>query len=359
LRLECYTTYHVSKALANPMVTSAYRVDHLENVVLECQSDGLSGVGYVFAFTAVEARALRMLIEQLAEDCRQLPDCSPIEVWHQLRSRHQFSGPGGLPLMALACLDTALWDLHAQRAGMPLYMLLGSIKTTLPVYATGGGLACTSGELVNDAIAAKERGYHAFKMKVGRPRWREDVDRVRAVREAIGDDMQLMADANQAWSLKDALQVASALSEFGLTWLEEPVDALDVEAAARLTRELSTPIAAGESVFGPEGLAELISGHATDVIMPNLMRCGGPTAFSIISSYAYLSGTPVSSHTFAEISCHLVAAAPTGTMIEHLPGWWDDLFDNQPIIRAGELELTKRPGLGLQVSSDTKRRSER
>lgn len=159
------------------------------------------------------------------------------------------------------------------------------------------------------------------------------MERVRRVRAALNPATRLLVDANQGWSRLDALAAARALDEFGLFWLEEPVDVADVTGMARVAAAIRTPAAAGESVFGTEGMRPLIEQNAAAVLMPDLQHCGGPTGFLLAAAQAQLAGLPVSNPLFIEASIHLLAACPNALIVEYMSGWWDDLFDRPSDIR--------------------------
>jgi mandelate racemase len=255
-------------------------------------------------------------------------------------------------MLALSAIDTALWDLHARAAGLPLYRMLGGSPAPLPVYAQPGWLSLSEEELVTEALAVQEQGFGHYKMRVGSPDWRHDVERVSRVREALDPATQLLVDANQGWSRIEALTAARALDDLGLFWIEEPVDVEDLAGMARIAAAIRTPVAAGESVFGTEGMRPLIEHDAAAVLMPDLQHCGGPTGFLLAAAQAQLAGLPISNHLFIEVSIHLLAACPNAYIVEYMPGWWDDLFHQPPDIRNGSLRPSDEPGIGVRFRDD-------
>jgi mandelate racemase len=186
-------------------------------------------------------------------------------------------------------------------------------------------------------------------MKVGSKDWRGDIDRVTYVVESV-KGIEVMVDANQAWDADTAIEAGQALQEVGVYWLEEPVDVNDVDGCARVAASLGLRIASGESIFTRHGFKPLIERRAVDVLMPDVMRCGGPTEFMQIAAMADARVLPVSSHLFTEISAHLIAASPAGTLVEYIPGWFDDLFEGVPTIKDGSMTLSETPGLGFAFS---------
>jgi mandelate racemase len=258
--------------------------------------------------------------------------------------------------MALSVVDTALWDLLAQQAGLPLFRLLGaSSDTRLPVYITGGWLGSSKEELAEEAVSVRDRGFGHYKMKVGHADWRLDVERVEYVRGIAGDGLALMVDANQAWSVQDAIAAGRAFAELGVTWLEEPIPVEDVAGCARVTAAVDVPVASGESLYTRHGFLPLVEHRAADVLMPDLMRSGGPSEFLQIAALGETHAMPVSSHAFQEISAHLMAACPNAGLVEVIPGWSDGLFDTPPLVFDGHIHLSERPGLGFKLAEQAVR----
>ena len=348
--LQSFRTHQVSVPLGRRMTNGSFEFEAVEHVLLELDVGDATGIGYAFAFERRQAEAIRVMVVDLAETLVGRSVEAVRAVWGGLWQRLGYIGHAGPPVMALSVVDTALWDLLAQRAGLPLFRLLGASRSSLPVYATGGWLGYSREELVEEALALRERGFAHYKMKVGHSDWRIDVDRVGHLIEAVGDGMSVMVDANQGWSVPQAIAAGRALQALGVTWFEEPVDVEDVEGSARVAAEIDIPVAAGESLFTRHDFMRLIGRRAADVAMPDLMRSGGPGEFMHIATLADWNDMPVSSHAFTEVSAHLMAACPNAGLVELIPGWADDLFDTPPEIRDGRVHLPERPGLGFKFA---------
>lgn len=333
------------------MVNGSFAFDKIEHVLLELDVGDAVGSGYAFAFEPHQAEAIRAMVIDLVEPLVGTPVANVRAIWADLWRRLNYIGQAGPPIMALAVVDTAIWDLLAQRAEVPLYQYLDGTTDSVPVYATGGWLSYSKEELVEEAERFRARQVAGYKMKVGHPDWRVDVDRVEHVRAAIGDDMQLLVDANQAWGVSEAIAAGRALGELGVTWLEEPVVAQDVDGCARVSEALEVAVATGESVFTRYGFIPLIERGAADVLMPDVTRCGGPTEFLEVAALADAQQIPISSHAFTEISAHLMAACPNASMVEWIPGWSDALFDRPLGVADGRLSLPRGPGLGVRYSA--------
>jgi L-alanine-DL-glutamate epimerase-like enolase superfamily enzyme len=348
--IDSITTHHISLPLERELRTAIHRIGTIENVLVEISAGGLRGIGYAFTFNKAQANAVRHMVHDLAGSLVGADERSIRAHYSAMTMQLNFTGDAGIGMLALSALDTALWDLHARRAGMPLFRLLGGDRTDLPVYATGGWTSYPVEQLVEEGLAYREQGYRHYKIKIGMPDWREDVARVHRLRAALGDDVRIQVDANQAWNRIDALDAGRAFQEAGVHWYEEPVSAADIEGSAELARVLDVPIATGETIHGLAGFRPLVEGGAADVLMPDVMRVGGVTGFLEVAGFAAAHHQVVSSHTFTEVSAHIMAALPNATLVEYIPGWWDRMFEDAPAVTGGEIHLTESPGLGFTFS---------
>jgi L-talarate/galactarate dehydratase len=259
-------------------------------------------------------------------------------------------GRSGLATQAIAAFDVALWDLKAKRASLPLSKLLGSYRDSVRTYNTSGGFLHTPIEQVlENSAAALEAGIGGIKLKVGQPDWRTDVARVTAVREYLDDDVPLMVDANQQWDRASAMRMGRIFEEFGLVWIEEPLDAYDAEGHAQLARALDTSIATGEMLASLAEHARLIEVGAADIVQPDAPRIGGITQFLKLAALTESKQLEIAPHFAMEIHCHLAAAYPIEPWVEHFD-WLDPLFNEHLETRDGRMWVSDRPGLGFTLS---------
>lgn len=311
--------------------------------------EGLEGIGYTFMGWAISG-ALRTAVEELGS---LLVGQNPlaIEAIHErLRAAAGTAGPGGIFTLAVAAIDIALWDIKGKAAGLPVATIAGGYRTKAPVYASGALMReFPLDHCVKAARRLVERGYRQVKMQLalpGRPSVRAEVERVREIRQAIGPDIELMADVNQRWDVRQALSIGSRIEEFGLYWLEDPVACDDYAGLAAVTEALKTPVAAGEYVYGSVPFRHMLEARSVDVPMADVMRTGGITGWLKIAAMAEAFNLPIVSHLYPELSVHLVCAVPNGLTIENMP-WSDRLFQEVPRPAAGELAVPDKPGLGL------------
>ena len=259
-------------------------------------------------------------------------------------------GRSGVATQAIAAIDIALWDLKAKRADLPLAKLLGAHRDSVRTYNTSGGfLHAPIEEIKERASKSLADGIGGIKIKVGQPDTRIDLARVQAVREHLGDEVPLMVDANQQWDRPTALRFGRVLEQFGLVWIEEPLDAYDAEGHAQLAAALDTPIATGEMLSSVTEHVRLIEARAADIIQPDAPRIGGITPFLRLAALADHHGLQLAPHFAMEIHLHLAAAYPREPWVEHFE-WLDPLFNERLETLDGRMLVPDRPGLGFTTS---------
>lgn len=315
-------------------------------------TEGFSGIGFSYSKRgggpAQYAHAKEIAEAALGEDPNDIA-----KLYTKLLWAGASVGRSGLATQALAAIDVALYDLKAKRAELPLAKFLGSHRDSVRTYNTSGGfLNASIDEVKERASKSLEDGIGGIKIKVGLPDSAEDLRRVSAVREHIGD-APLMVDANQQWDRATALRMGRTLDELGLVWIEEPLDAYDVEGHARLTRTLDTPIATGEMLSSVAEHRALIDARACDIVQPDAPRVGGITQFMRLLTLADEAGLDIAPHFAMEIHLHLAACYPRETWVEHFD-WLDPLFNERLETKDGRMIVPDRPGLGITLSDQAR-----
>ncbi len=342
----------LSFPLDPPFRAAVALISSITFVVAELRTAcGACGIGYGFAFHPSDARAVREIAVSLGELLSGEPPTDAERLWGRMWDRLVFLGQSGAGVSALAILDMAIWDLRGQLSGLPLWALLGRARAKVPVYGSGGSLAVSLPDLVAEMEAHASAGYPAVKMKIGQERLADDVKRVRAVRRAIGADKRIILDANQQWTAKLAIAAASRFADCDIWWLEEPVPAADIEGCATVARNVPFAIATGETNFTPAEFTRLIDARAADILMPNLQRIGGITAWRKVAAAAELRGLDVASHVYPEIGVHLIASAPNGLTLEIIP-WWPRFSIERLNIEGGMAKASDAPGIGITLDRD-------
>jgi L-alanine-DL-glutamate epimerase-like enolase superfamily enzyme len=316
-------------------------------------ADGAQGVGYAYTIGTGGSSVMALLKDHLAP---RLPgrDAREVEaIWRDLLFATHATSVGALTSLALAAVDTALWDLRCKRANEPLWRLAGGAQASVPVYTTEGGwLHHDTDTLVREALAAKELGFKGAKLKVGKPHVSEDVARLRAVREAVGDDFELLVDANQCFTVGEALRRAPRYADLGIGWLEEPLPADDLAGHVKLAQQAALPIAVGESLYSPGQFGDYLRAGACHVVQVDVARVGGITPWLKVAHAAEACNTAVAPHFLMELHVGLCAAVPNAAWLEHIPQL-DAVATSRVAIEGGRARPSEAPGLGIAWDLDS------
>ena len=312
--------------------------------------DGYEGIGFGYSKRAggpgMYAHAKEIAPNLLGEDPNDIA-----KIFTKLLWAGASMGRSGMTTQAIAPFDIALWDLKAKRAKLPLAKLLGAHRDSVQCYNTSGGYLHTPLDQVLENVAiSRESGIGGIKIKVGQPDLPTDIQRVSAVRKLLGDSFPLMVDANQQWDRPKAMRACRAFEDFGLTWIEEPLDAYDFEGHAQLAERFDTAIATGEMLTSFGEHAQLIMSNGSDFIQPDAPRVGGITPFLQIMALGAFKGRKLAPHFAMEIHLHLAAAYPEEPWLEHFE-WLGPMFNEQLDLRDGRMWVPDRPGLGFTLSA--------
>ncbi|PPJ46726.1 mandelate racemase/muconate lactonizing enzyme family protein [Rhizobium sp. KAs_5_22] len=315
-------------------------------------SDGATGTGYSYTIGTGGSSAMRLLADHLAPRLIGR-DADQIEaIWHELEFATHATTIGAITAIALAAIDTALWDLRARKQGLPLWKLAGGAKDRCPLYTTEGGwLHLPAEALVEDALDAKAKGFRGSKVKIGKPHGSEDFARLSAVRKAVGDDYEIMTDANQGFAVDEVIRRAERLRELDLAWLEEPLPADDIDSHVRLNRSTSTPIAVGESLYSIRHFREYMQKGACSIVQVDAGRIGGITPWLKVAHAAEAFDMPVCPHFLMELHVSLTCAVQNGKYVEYIPQL-DDITTSRLVIEDGQALAPTTPGLGIEWDWD-------
>ena len=310
-------------------------------------ADGAQGVGYTYTIGTGGSSVVALLRDHLAPQLLRR-DASEIErSWKDLFFHTHATAVGAITSLALAAIDTALWDLKCRRAGLPLWQCAGGAQPRVPVYTTEGGwLHHSAQQLVDEAQSAKAQGFRGAKMKVGRPSIAEDVARLAGVREAVGDAFDIMVDANQAFSVSEARRRAHAYAPLMLAWLEEPLPAEDVGGHVELAAVATMPIAVGESLYHPSHFRVYLERRACSIVQVDCARIGGITPWLKVAHLAETFNVAVCPHFLMELHVSLTAAVPNGAWVEYIPQL-DAITTSRLAIEDGCAVPPQSPGLGI------------
>ena len=336
------------------LVPSAPRED-ADYVTLTLRTDdGVEGIAYAGFASTLVTKALKEVVDALAGETIGSDPQATEAIGRRLLARAGGGSPAGLVTRAVSAIDVALWDIKGKALGLPVWKLLGAQSGVVPTYASGylwrhydlEALASTAAGLVS-------QGFRAMKFRMGAEATADaELARLRTMREAVGDGVDLMVDINQGWDVNRAVAVGRGMAEYGLFWLEDPTHFQDYAGLARIADALDTPIAAGEYHYGVAPFRHMLEARSIDIVMVDLLRVGGITQWMKAAHMAEAYNLPVVTHLAPEVLGHALAAAPNGLYVEHMP-WAFPLFEEVPQINAeGRLVMPDSPGLGLRFDEE-------
>lgn len=336
----------VNVPMVRPVQTAAGAVTSAPLVLIDVlTAEGITGSSYIFTYNTMALAATAALVSNL-EPLLTGQKLAPASLGATMASRFRLLGPQGLVGIALSGLDMALWDAHARALDVSLSRLLGARGDEhLRTYASLR--SWTIGDLVEEAGQAVAQGFDAVKLKIGHPRFEDEIQILRAVRDVVGSGTKIMVDYNQSLTVTEALRRAAALDDYDLSWIEEPVRADDYLGHAEIARAARTPVQVGENYWWPSEMARSLAANASDLVMPDVMKIGGVTGWREAAALAAASGRPVSSHIFIEFSSHLLAATRTSDFLEWLDLASPVLVEGGPRRDRGFAFPNAGPGAGI------------
>jgi len=292
--------------------TVRVRIQAQDGLAERVEGRSSTGFGRLRAAPGVLAQLIR---EELAPEIVGADPFLIRGIKERLWRLTDYHGSQGLALLGISAIDVALWDLVGKAVGKPVWRLLGPVRDRMPCYAMVGWLNYSVEELKPIAEKAARQGFKGVKVKVGSPTLEEDVERIKAVRSIIGTEMKLMVDANQVFSVPEALLRGRVYQELGCFWFEEPLRGDDHPGLAELADKLDMRIASGENDYGVRQFRDLFERKAVDVVQPDLRRSGGATECLDVAAMANAFGVAYASHG-GGAHLHLLAAMPNAIYME-------------------------------------------
>ncbi|HTS54284.1 MAG TPA: mandelate racemase/muconate lactonizing enzyme family protein [Burkholderiales bacterium] len=310
--------------------------------------DGSEGTGYSYTIGNGGSSVTALLRDHLAPRLLGKDADMVEEIWKDLYFFTHATSVGAITSIALSVVDTALWDRRCRAAALPLHVMAGGAQRRVAVYDTEGGwLHLKPGEVVENALAAKAKGFRGVKIKIGRPHVSEDVTRLAAVRKALGPAFDIMTDANQGFTVSEAIRRARHYAALDVLWFEEPLPAEDLDGHVLLSQSTSVPIAVGESLYHPSHFREYLQRGACNIIQVDVGRVGGITPWLKVAHLAETFNVQVCPHYLMEIHLGLCCAVPNATWLEHIPQL-DDITVSRIAIKDGYALASPQPGLGIE-----------
>ena len=314
-------------------------------------AEGATGRGYSYTIGDGGPSVLALLRHTLLPALMGRDGEMIESIWRDLLFTSHATAVGPIMSLALAAIDTALWDLRGKRAGLPLHVLAGGAKSRVPMYSTEGGwLHIEPSALVEDALAMRVAGFLGSKIKIGKPTVAGDAARLGAVRAALGPDYEIMTDANQSMTAPEAARRLPLLESLNIGWFEEPLPSDDIAGHARLARQSRVPIAVGESLYSPGQFADYIAAEACGIVQADVARVGGITPWLKVAHMAEAHNLSICPHFLMELHVSLVCAVPNAPWLEYIPQL-DDIA--APMAREGGHAIAPTtPGLGIDWDED-------
>jgi L-alanine-DL-glutamate epimerase-like enolase superfamily enzyme len=320
-------------------------------------ADGIVGEAYVGDEDANIEEIERAVLKEVTPAVLGLDALATERTWHAAYpTTYDILRDRRVGLVALACVDTAIWDAVGKALGQPLWRLWGGFRDRLPIIAIGGYYGEPLGTLADEVAGYKERGLAGMKLKVGGRSPADDARRVAAAREAGGDDFVLTIDANQGYTTEQAIDLCRRIEGLDVRWFEEPVRWHNDRRALRDVRMIGgIPVCAGQSELSPSGCRDLMEAGAIDVCNFDASWSGGPTAWRRTAAIALAYDVAMGHHEEPQVAAHLLASQQHGTYVECFhpdrdPFWWNIVTNAR--LENGDLLLPDGPGLGWELDQD-------
>lgn len=337
--------------LERPISSALGAYEHVDATAVVLRTgNGITGLGLAAGLGGAASGAVASYIDQELEPLLSGRDAlAPERVSHLLWSANKPRMRAGLGVWALSAVDTALWDIVAKVAGLPLATILGGHRDRVPAYGSGGWHSLSDQELIEECRSFVEKGITAYKYKVGTDR---DEARTALLRSEMGDDLVLFADANQRFDVSEAIELSHMLSDYGVAWLEEPVPADSTLDLSEVAARSAVPIAAGENVYFGWGFREICQLGAAAYLQPDVGRVGGVTQFMRVAHLADAYNLRLSSHLWHELSVSLVGANRAGFMVEYAELLPDGALTRRFSVEDGHISIPDVPGHGVELAPD-------
>lgn len=355
MKIKDIQTTLLSVPLNPPIADSTHVLKQIQWIAVDLLTDeGLQGNSLMLTFD-YGPELLRRVVDVelkklvLGKDPQNISD-----IWQMCHAHCEYIGQTGVSAWGIAAIDIALWDLLGKRLGVPVCQLFGTNRAEVPVYGSGGWLSYSLEELLAEVAGYVQRGFKMVKMKVGRSDIQQDVERVRAVREAIGNNLGLMVDANQAWTPQQAVSFARQVEDLNLIWFEEPVAKDDLSGYCYVAAHTEIPIATGEREYSLDAFREFLTRSAATILQPDALRIGGLSQSMKVAHVAEAYHRSVAPHFYKEIDVHLLAAINNGLYLEYFP-WLDDLLAHPLKVVNGMAQVPTQPGMSLEFKPEALR----
>jgi L-alanine-DL-glutamate epimerase-like enolase superfamily enzyme len=347
LNIEDLAIYKAKKKLAKPICDATHQLTEISFVVLRLRlQNGIIGESHLLSF-----QYSPQAIQGAFKDCTEyIVGHAAHEtglIFDRLNHLHEYFGRNGLLRWVQGAINIAMWDAWGIYLQQPLWKLWGTYRDRVPLYGSGGWISYTIDELLEEVVDYVNRGFKAVKIKVGSPDWKTDLERLKKVRDAVGDRVNIMMDANQGMHLPEAIQLAKAATDLNIHWFEEPFNHENTDAFQSLKTHTGISLAMGEREYNTKSLIELIHRRAIDIWQPDILRIGGVDAWRESAAIAAGFHIPILPHYYKNYDVPLLCSTVNGIAAESFD-WIDDLIDNPMRVEEGFAYPYERPGWGFR-----------
>lgn len=337
------------------VLNDAKHGDHTHFELIVCRitcANGIEGVGYTYT-GGKGGRAIYSLLEDEFKSFLIGKDASCIgQIWEEMQYHLHYVGRGGLVSFAISAIDIALWDIRCKLMNLPLWKLAGGHSNKVNCYAGGIDLNFSKEKLLGNIQGYLDKGFKAVKIKVGKPDYKEDVERVAAVRELIGNDIKFMVDANYSLSVDEAIRFAQEIEQYNIGWFEEPTIADDYKGYARIAERINIPLAMGENLHTIYEFTYAIEQAKLSYLQPDASNIGGVTGWLKVASIAHAHNLQVCSHGMHELHVSLMASQPNAGYLE-VHSFPIDRYTYHPFkLEDGLAVAPDVPGTGVEFNMD-------
>ena len=357
-------TYTLGLPIDRTVGDSRLEITDMYTVVVELETDGgYTGTGWMNSLGFAPDLLERFVDSQFADIVVGTDPFATDALQDRLRAQTIYYGELGLSAWPRSAIDVACWDIKAKAASVPLYELLGGDggdgksgdDSRVRAYASSMDAHHDLDELTDLHGGFAEEGFSAFKTKVGDKSPTEEARRIAEIREAVGSGAEIFVDANQAWTVAEAIETLDAMGEHGIDWIEEPISQFDLDGHRRVAEATGPPLATGEMLNRPEQFRYLLERGGMEICQPDLIRAGGISGQMDVATLAATYNVPLATHFYYPVSAHVVSAAPTGYVVEYIPEYdVAPILDPAPVVEGAQVHLPDRPGHGYRIDPDAK-----
>ncbi|WP_066630999.1 mandelate racemase/muconate lactonizing enzyme family protein [Labilibacter marinus] len=350
-KIKSYNIYSAKAKLEKPISDATHTLTEISFLVLRITTEqNIIGEAYLLSFQYSPQTIIGALKDHgemiIGEEVNNTG-----MVFNKMNAENEYFGQEGINRWAQGIFNIAMWDAHCKILGAPIWKVLGTYKTEVPIYGSGGWISYTREELKDEVVGYVKRGFKAVKIKVGKPDWKEDLERLKFVRESVGQDVEIMMDANQGMSLPNAMNLSFAARDIGITWFEEPINHSNYKGFESLKNKSGISLAMGEREFSTQPLRELIDKSAIDIWQPDILRIGGLEAWRDSAALADAYDIPVLPHYYKDYDIPLLCTIPNGVGAESFD-WIDPLIDNPLQIHNGVARPHQGAGWGFNFKDE-------